>query len=229
MPTRSVLVACGALLMGLSACSKDASSAPTRDHIPLEAQEAFPSENGQDWATYGDDLAIVRVEDEHVDELAPDAKDRGEGVQNRSITLAIEGRPLWTRPESPAIPDRLSVITAGYIVSKGEQVPYLLPGEPRLEVGQTYMALLTYFGSEWTYVTGTPVLIKDGKLAYDKVQQSEWPFQAGLSDPNSVADTVAKIGPDPAAAAYGRLDPAERYSQVVQDKAAVSTTTAKAG
>jgi len=217
--SKRLLASCIVVVTSSASCgtltSTNSSNRPPTG-VSVQADEAFPSSTVRDWATYGDALVVVQVKSERYEEQGDEILQYGEGVQNRTVALGLEGEPLWTRQNSPALPTDVAVLTAGSMYKNGNTVPYVLPGEPRLEVGKTYMMLMSFFQGEWAYVTGTPTLVVGGVLVPSELQNQAWTATAGLKTPAQVAEQIVEVGPDPLAANYSNLDPGERYARVLE-------------
>lgn len=179
---------------------------PPPPHQPVrleaEAEPAFPMSGVADVVTYADQVAVFSV----VSERHGEPEGEAEPYIPRYVRIRIE-RNLWTgeRGTGPngdqyvmAVGDTVEMLTWGS-VEGGEprSVRELTAfGEPRLEVGQTYVAgLFLSQGERGTY-PGT-VALADGDFAASSSENLLFDGDEERSSLASIEHRLASASPDP--------------------------------
>lgn len=187
------------VLMAVTGCTRSGPQPDGRSCADLLGDTAFPAHSAEDWVTYGDHVvrATVRptTEDARVDLMPVDV--------------------LWSRPGAPAMP---AAIAAWSDAAGPEGVD--------LVEGHAYLALL----SRWQLPGEAPSWTIPDVLPFDDNTVGQGPDQcwpAGARpmrellwgrDEVGVRADLTQTRPDPLAAPYGDLDPAERYQRVAADR-----------
>lgn len=185
-----------------------------RSIVTGSASTRWPVDTLRDWADFGDQLSIIRIESEAQLPLSQHVVENGEGVVARNVTARIE-QTLWRNSGSPQVEGAITFGTWGWVAHDGVLTPATDDSSIRLEVGDRVLAplLLTPEGSWGPLAPGSVVLIVNGRTAFADRQRREFPELAKSLDqrtPQDVATLLASVPPRANAAALRRLDPDER-------------------
>lgn len=188
----------------------------------IQSDHALPSSSLSDWRTYGMRLVSATVLGEDALPIEPAFEEVGEGSIGRTVDLRIDdvhwsADDTWGR--SVDLPSELTLVTEGWIFGEFGQRPIRDAGGSRLEVGGTYVLLLTQMSPDVTSnVTGEPwtILLPHGALALvdGKV---EVPPDNPLADeldsrtPEEIAEMLTSSKVLPSAEPYLQLPPFDRY------------------
>ena len=192
--------------------------------IVADADFLLPGDTLQDWVTYGDALAQVSVIDERRLPVSPGDKDRA--YVPRGIRLHVD-RVLWTRSSTvPSVPSVLRWSLDGWTTIQGNrQVLLRVDSEPLMEVGKTYLAVITHLPDRagrafhgWIPLNDAALVpVAGGRLDVGDsvVSRSRDPHNyrqslAGRPVSALVSD-IQGASPDPKAAPYMRLPADQRY------------------
>lgn len=121
-------------------------SAPGANEAAGVGSDRLPNTSAAEWVTYPDHVIVVTpVSDKLNDPTAWD-RERGEGILLRTTVLKAS-EVLWSREDAtqPA-PDTITWLTAGTAFKKrvDKQRPMVLADQPRIELGHTYIAAVSY-------------------------------------------------------------------------------------
>lgn len=207
----------------ITACSTETYGPPVSvAPVVAHGQVAFPDGAVNDWATYADYLLQVKATGER--RLPPDQEDvkRGEGVILRKVDLQAE-KVLWQRPTLRSdirAPETITIGTGGWLFHDGEKErPLVFEGQQPLEIGKTYVAVMTFTdlsgtGPEWITTQILPVV---GSTV-------QAPQAEGFRAQEVVGQSVESLGRilnqaeiDPLAKPYMDLDPWDRRMRVLKD------------
>ena len=217
------LVAFG-LLTATSGCV-DQDDRP--DEIVAHAATALPDRTIKDWVTYGDKVVEFRAVSEFRDQPSQVEVDRGEGLIVRHVVVDL-GKVRWTRPsyvEKRKLPTTMTVTDGGFVFHGDEEAPLRIEGQPKIEVGTSYLGVLTYasLGDEsvrkpsWLILAHIP--IENGVAKRVDVEGSS-PAMTSLAGKSldQVASTLKAAQPDPAASKYMADDPQVRFNRVAASR-----------
>lgn len=182
--------------ISLASCS----AIPQTSTISASGVKALPDSTAEDWVTYADHAAIFTVVGEQ-----RTGKDQ---ETMREVTVEIQD-PFWSR-EGAAEPLPQTLVL-------GE-------GQVDLEVGSEYLAAFTFTNlggatapTEWVQLGILP-LNSDGVVAEQPGNEDaneEIRRQLQGKTPLAVGDLLRSTNPDPRAAPFYDLDPADRYQEVI--------------
>ena len=98
-------LACSTLIIGALAAE---CTGPASGEIRTDASSsvAYPSSSLQDWVSYGDVTAYIRVDRETAEPESEAVQTTREGLVNRTINVTVL-RTLWQRKPGLALPDTL--------------------------------------------------------------------------------------------------------------------------
>lgn len=222
-PPRLRVLACSTLVIGALAAG---CTGPTPGEVRTDASSsvAYPSSSMQDWVSYGDVTAFIRVDGETAEPESEAVQKTGEGLVNRTVDVTVL-RTLWQRKPSLVLPDTLRTGAWGWIVHDGRRQPTTDRGGSRLEVGHKYVATFTSSGLNpgWSVLGTAAVIPFDGERAGvgERHGGDSSPGQGfdevyGISL-DQFAARLAAVPPHPVAVKYGELPARERYAKVVAE------------
>ena len=117
------------------------------------ASDSLPNTTPSDWVTYADHVVVVTPTKDVLLKSPPEDLARGEGIRLRRTTLALS-QVVWSRKDAEMKPpETVTWYTVGTAFSDGNadrQVPMVIPGQPRVELGHTYIAAIAYKGRNCT-------------------------------------------------------------------------------
>lgn len=218
-----VVVITAVAVAGCGASSPDGTSAPAPDRattpaVIAEAAYAYPSDTLQDWVSYNNEIAVVRVTSAEEVPVDDSVKQRGEWTTNRRAVLQIE-RVLWRAPGQPQAPKEVAVVTSGFVHKNGGQVPLVMHGEARLEAGERYVVPLALQDGEWLIPGTSAALLVDGRVQPARGQDNAAVSELAGLTPAQVQEKLGRTQPDAAAARRGNLQPYERWQEVANERA----------
>ena len=139
------------LPLGLASCASNQSTSGRSDVVVAEGDELLPSATVADWRYYSDHLVRVRVVAVERGQVSEDDKAVGEGYVPRNLTFAVEDL-LWSRPGSPAAPERFTIEVDGWTFHGKTERPLRFQGEPMINVGHDYVLPIVFL-TKGTVVT----------------------------------------------------------------------------
>jgi hypothetical protein len=211
---------CGGEEAGTSAA---AGAAPRT--VTIEGANRFPDTGLRDWASFADHVVVFTVtSDREVVTATPEELAAGEYVIGREATLTID-RWLWSAPNAPELPSTIAMDVKGWAVKGGQRMAMVADGEPRLEVGQRYLAPLLLMDdrspAEWWPLTVGSMLQLDSDTVRPALPHGQGSArQLAGSSIRDVADVVTREPADPTARRFRHLRPAERVQKVLEARAA---------
>ncbi len=124
----------GALLTGGPESTSD-------DTALFHGASRLPSTTPQDWVTYADYVLVLRPTAEQPTSLSGD----DDALVMRDVASDVV-RVAWRSPSATqSAPSQLNMVMVGtHTTSDGEQIDVAMEGAPRLEVGHTYLAAVSY-------------------------------------------------------------------------------------
>jgi hypothetical protein len=216
MRLRSLIVLFG--LLAVAGCGTEQASAPRT--VSIEGSSRFPDAGVRDWVSYADHVVVFTVASDR-EVVNPTAEElaAGEYVIGREATLTID-RKLWSAPNAPALPATITMDVKGWAVANGQRLAMVAAGEPRLEVGQRYVAPVLLMDdrspAEWWPLTVGSML----RLDTDRVRpalpegQASGRELAGQSI-SGVERAVESQPPDPVVQRFRHLRPAQRVQRAL--------------
>lgn len=218
-----LVVTTAVALAGCGSSSVDGSAAPGPDPaatrvVIAEAAYAYPSDTLQDWVSYNNEIAVVRVTS--ADEIPVDdsVKQRGEWTTNRRAVLQIE-RVLWRGPGQPQAPNEVAVVTSGFVHKNGDRLPLVMHGAARLEPGERYVVPLALQDGEWLIPGTSAAPLVNGRVQPAAGQENPAVTELAAHTPDQVQEKLGRTQPDAAAARRGNLQPYERWQEVANERA----------
>jgi hypothetical protein len=212
-------------LGGQSAGKSDAASVATKT-VRIQGASRFPDTGLRDWASLADHIVIFTVAaDREVNAATTEELAAGEYAIGREAMLSIDRR-LWSAPGAPALPAKITMDVKGWAVANGQRYVMVADGEPRLEVGQRYLAPLLLMDdrqpAEWWPLTVSSMLQLDAdrvKPANPYAEADSARQLAGRSV-REVQDAVGREAAEPTAKRFSNLRPAQRVSKLLEARAA---------
>lgn len=202
-----------ALAVGLGACS----DSPKADQgVVGEAASVFPGESLQDWASYADQLSVVKVIGEEEVPPPKEVFERGEGYIGRSVSLNIE-RTLWVSEGVQPVNDDISFFASGWVLENGKRRLFSLNGGPRLKKGSRYLMPLVLLDGKWAPLTNSSVypVDPDGRL---ESTGGELDGDVAEKSAEAVAAELRNTEPDPVAKKHRHLRGRDRIRAVQSEK-----------
>lgn len=209
-----------------------------RAEIRAEGASALPSGSLRDWVTYGDYVVVWEATSERRLPPTPEEIEHNEGTITRLVTVNTS-QILWRRPSAPkalSAPKSLEVANGGWVFHGNDEKPFVVDDRPRLELGQRYLAVLTYAdlsvsstrpqGPQW--LTFGYFALKDGAVVANNAGDASGSDLDRLINGKGVGAVqalVASTPVDPDAKRYLGLDPVLRYQRVAEDRIASSSYT----
>jgi hypothetical protein len=201
-----------------------------RSFVVGDASSRFPAETLQDWKSYADAVAVVRVVDERA--LPPTAEDadHGEGLIGRKVTVEVE-KVLWVAPQAPALPERVEMSQPGWVMHDGTRLPLQIAGAPRVGIGDRLLSPFVWVDAdsspEWGPLNLSAELpLVDGKVARPQaVETTPLRTQFIGASVTELADKLAAAQADPAAEKHRDLRPVDRVQAVMEEEAAPGRPT----
>jgi hypothetical protein len=213
-------VGCG----GEEAATSAAAGAAPRT-VTIEGADRFPDTGLRDWVSFADHVVLFTVaSDREVMSATAEELAAAEYVIGREATLKIEQR-LWSAPHAPELPSTITMDVKGWAVKDGRRIAMVADGEPRLEVGQRYVAPLLLMDdrspAEWWPLTVGSMLELEADTVGPALPHGQGSARqvAGRSI-RDVADMVVRQPADPIARRFRNLRPAARVQQVLEALAA---------
>jgi len=115
----------------------------------ISGSDRFYSFGLQDWVSFADAVVVVEVTAEERIPPTSEEERRGESYLTRVVTLAVQETP-WSRPDGQRPPEVVEIVTSGWVLRAGFEVPTRSAGAPRLEVGKTFLLpILQIDGEGW--------------------------------------------------------------------------------
>jgi hypothetical protein len=189
--------------------------------VTIEGANRFPDTGLRDWASFADHVAVFTVSsDREVMTATAEELAAGEYLIGREATLTIDQR-LWSAPNAPELPPTIAMDVKGWAVKDGQRMAMVAEGEPRLEVGQRYLAPLLLMDdrspAEWWPLTVGSMLQLESDTVRPALPHAQGSARqlAGRSS-RDVADMVVREPPDPIARRFRHLRPAERVQKVLE-------------
>jgi hypothetical protein len=211
--SRAASAVIAVVLLGLAACGGDSDepSEGTASVVGVTADSLFPSESLTDVVTYADQVAVFTV----VSEKDGTPEGESEPYIPRVVTVHIDSN-IWTTPNlrstTPEIADGTGVefVTWGSQTGGDTERKLTAYGEPRLEVGSTYVAALFTSRSELGKYPGTVALLADKQTIALGNDGGSLLTRLGIESVEDLASQLRDAQPDPRAASLTSLDPADR-------------------
>lgn len=154
--------------------------------------ELYASSTADDWVQTAQTVALVRVVEEREGAFTQVDDGSGDAVQARSVSLEVV-RELWRSPEAGEIlaleeGDTIAIEASGWVISEaGSKAPLAIRGQPRLEVGHSYVVALV--NADCAYTTSWGILGTHGVIPADTNQlgygESEGRLVTGDKDQTS--------------------------------------------
>ena len=194
--------------------------------VRIQGAGRFPDTGLRDWASFADHVVVFTVaSDREVNTATAEELAAGEYVIGREATLSIDRR-LWSAAGAPALPATITMDVKGWAVANGERYAMVADGEPRLEVGQRYVAPLVLMDdrqpAEWWPLTVSSMLQVDADRVKPANRFAEAASARQLAGRSlrEVEDAVGREPADPTARRYRNLRPAQRVTKVLEARAA---------
>ena len=115
--------------------------------VRAQGDDRLPSETAADWVTYADYIAVVHPTSEHEMKPTRSETELGEGAVLRDLVMTVDNI-LWSSPHAAKqAPATFHWLAFGYAFSDGRpdiHVLMIAAGEPRLQVGHTYILALSW-------------------------------------------------------------------------------------
>ncbi len=114
--------------------------------VTAEPSDRYPSTTASDWVTYADFVAVVKVAEDRRAAPAQEARERGEGFIDRSVTLTVE-KIVWRKADAPPAPATIVYPALGWMFRDGnvENTRELVPiDRPRYEQGHRYVSAFVW-------------------------------------------------------------------------------------
>jgi hypothetical protein len=224
----------------LEIAQRDQSPAsPAGGVVLAESLEMWPSSTPEDWVTYGDHLAVIRIASEQKLPASEEELAAGEGYYPRSLTAYVK-KVIWSRGGAPALPAEFSFVNGGWTFGEHGEARLQSIGAPLVRVNGDYIVQLTHSddaGREWTPLGGAATLpfgngvIGQGDTIYEPTGEvydlsadaATGSTRAKVWGRQGVEDLVRIVSgarPDPAATEHMSLPTFERWKAVQASKAA---------
>lgn len=178
----------------------------------------FPTETVRDWVTYGDQLAVIKIQSERERLFQHDNPD--EGMIGRAVTVEVE-KTLWSREGAPPAPkSSFEIGVPGWTLHDGKRTEFAIKGSPRVEVGSTYVAVLVRLASDqWVPLGGEAIFpYRDDVLGRGEQKGgiSRMPARQQVEgkSANELVELLRNTSPDPDAAGITTSDPEEKARTV---------------
>ncbi|MEU8139743.1 hypothetical protein [Streptodolium elevatio] len=195
---------------------------PGRSDGVFSEPRVIPARDAVDWVSYGDHVMVVTVTGE---------RDGPEGPWLRVVDMRVD-EAVWSR-EGAAVPGVFRSYAAGVRARDGRP-PYALVGEPRYEVGSTYVVAV--FRAErsaapdgWVVFSGLPCQggrIGDGEMAGGAANADGVMAAVGGRDAAALRALLAATPPDPVSLKYPHLDGAARFQATAAERSGRSSRAA---
>lgn len=190
------------------------SSEPVRTFPETDAP--FPSDTASDVVSYADHVALVTAvsQVETTPSALPSHGTVGEPTISRSITFRVD-RTLWSRPNAPAPPGRLTAVWWGWLVRDGNRVPFVVRGMPWVLVGAQYVMPIAL--DHGAFAPLQPFAVFRITRGVVDLEEQDTPLARQLAEasPGRVAAVFATAVPDPLAIRYRDLSPRARLAAVM--------------
>lgn len=218
----ALLAAAAAAGCGGSGPAPSAAAPPKAPAVVLaEGVYALPSDTLQDWVSYANQVAVVRVASAEEIPVDEGLTGSGEWTTNRRAVLHVE-EVLWRGQGQRPAADEVAVVVSGFVHKNGEVVPLLMHGEARLEVGERYVVPLLLQDAEWRIPGTSATPLVDGEVQPAQGQENSAAAEFRGHTPAEVKRRLERTRPDPAAARRADLQPYERWQEVAEERAASS-------
>jgi hypothetical protein len=202
-----------------------AAEAPAPRTVTIEGASRFPDAGLRDWASFADHVVIFTVtSDREVATATEEELAVGEYVIGREATLTIDRR-LWSAPNAPELPSTITMDVKGWAVKEGQRYAMVAEGEPRLEVGQRYLAPLLLMDDRspaecWPLTVGSMLQLQSDTVGPALTHGQGSARELAGRSIRDVADMVVREPADPVARRFRNLRPAERVEKVLEARAA---------
>lgn len=164
----------------LGACGSQQAAAPSEsiagtnrlsDGLPPNVDWNVPADDLDDWTTYADQVAVVKVLSEATPKPTPEPDDGGDYDRfwSRSVRLQIE-RTLWHRPGARVLEGEVELPRDGMLRYPPNQPDKLYRAIPAGTVwivpGHTYVVPLTYHSDKgrWSRLNDLALPVVDGVI-----------------------------------------------------------------
>jgi len=192
--------------------------------VTIEGASRFPDTGLRDWISFADHVVVFTVaSDREVMDATAEELAAQEYVIGREATLAIERR-LWSAPNAPKLPSTITMDVKGWAVADGQRRAMVADGEPRLEVGQRYVAPLLLMDDRspadwWPMTVGSMLELQSDRVKRPLTDAPESAQQLADRSIGEVVSTVARQPPDPIAQRNRDLRPWKRVQKVLEARA----------
>lgn len=217
---KAILAACLVGALATAGCTNH----DDNDSVSVgNATPAFPSEQITDWVSYADHVVYFTVLAERELPLGEHEQTVGEGMVDREVTVRID-QIVWSSSGAlaPPLPDQLAIGTWGWTLHRNQKEPFVAPGAPRLEVGNSYLAAWRFDPDDgWGPHTFSSLLpVDESSVALrDPLHDPADEAVSALAGktPDEVRATLHATAPDPVALRYFHLRPEQRCKLFVLD------------
>lgn len=179
----------------------------------LDSTATFTAPTLRDWKDVGDAIVAVEVTGERQD---PATATGPNGVYGRLVDVSVL-HVYWQRGSGTAPPGNFTMRAWGWLLDGNSMQPFVVRGEPRLDVNHVYLLAMAHFATGWAGLGSGAEVPFDGGI----VGHGEWegrdpklgqPALAELlgKDAAQVQAIIDATQADPRAAAYDELDPLGR-------------------
>ncbi|TDD21592.1 hypothetical protein [Nonomuraea diastatica] len=113
--------------------------------VLAHGSDRLPSHTASDWVTYADHVVVVTAEAERELPASEDERAAGQGYLPREVTLAVK-ETLWSRQGAakPVPEPRFVWPAAGWTFGEDGRRLLAMEGQPRIEVGHTYILAIAW-------------------------------------------------------------------------------------
>lgn len=214
------------LLVGLLRTSGDAPPRQlraTQEPTFAETDAPFPSNTASDVVSYADHVALVPAvsQVETTPTASPSRGTAGESTIARTITFRVD-RTLWSQPNAPAPPGRLTAMWWGWLIRDGKRVPFVVDGMPWVVIGAQYVMPIAR--DRGTFAPIQPFAVFRVTRGTVELEEQYTPLARQL-DGLSLSAAVGKFAdaaPDPVAARFTNLPPRRRLAAVLAARSSPS-------
>lgn len=185
-----------------------------------ETEVPFPSDTASDVVSYADHVVVVTAVSQV--EATPSASpargtEGGEPTIPRSITFRVD-RTLWSRPDAPAPPRRLTALWWGWLVRDGTRVPFVVHGMPWIIVGAQYVMPIAQ--DRGTFAPIQPFAVFRITRGVVDLEEQDTRLARNLADlsVSAAKDVFTTASPDPLAVRFNHLPPRARLAAVLSTR-----------
>lgn len=197
--------------------------------IEAEGQNLLPSETLEDWVTYSDHVAVVKLASTRDIPASDEEVKAGEGYIPRATTYEITS-VLWSRKGAREAPSTIETDIDGWSFKEGTKTPVKLKGQPLLDkIGNVYVMPIVYLEKTASVgVAGWSNLSPDSILPFEDDVVGRGDSIIGDDGRTKAVDqlwgqsrqdltsTLSEQRPDPAAEPFMSDPPDVRYNRAFE-------------